>query len=149
MRRTGSVIVVVLLASTSALAAQQSAGGRDQGRLGAFVLGLDQHIGAGKALPAPLRQSALALAGTVLAIVRRDPAVSTPLGYDLRVHRAVGSTSDWGHFDSGMPFFAGAFGTFFDLGARPSRTASKGADFAVMIAPRRPSCGRGIRRRIW
>jgi hypothetical protein len=102
------------------------------GKPGSLVLGIDQRIGAAP-VDAAARQAALAVAGNILAVVRRNPAIASPVGYTVRIHRAFGKRSDWADFDSGLPFFAGVFGTLFAADAKPSPNAFKGADFAIYV----------------
>jgi hypothetical protein len=97
-----------------------------------LVSGIDQKIGAGQLDPGT-RKSALAVAASVRDILLRDPAVSQPVGYTVRVHRAFGSQTDWAKFDSGLPFFAGAYGTFFIAGEKPSPAHFGAPNFGIYV----------------
>jgi len=102
------------------------------GKHGSFVVGIGQKVG-GANLDAASRQSALAVADKVLAVVRRDPAIASPVGYSVRVNPVFGKRTDWADFDSGLPFYAGVVGSFFAADEKPSPTAFKGPDFGVYV----------------
>ena len=97
---------------------------------GSLVAGLDQRLGSGD-LGVPQQQAALALANIIRTILLRDAAVSSPEGYSVRVHRAFGSRAEWGNIDSGLLFFAGAYGTFFSAEAKPSPTHFGHPEFGI------------------
>ncbi len=104
----------------------------EHGPPGSFVLGIDQRIGPSEVLAAQ-RQAALAIAGKVRDILQQDPAVSSPIGYSVRVNPVFGKVTDWANFDSGLPFFAGAVGRFFEGAAKPSPTAFSGPEFGIYV----------------
>lgn len=101
-------------------------------RTGNVVAGLDQRIG-GAAVSASQRQQALTLASALRDILERDPAIATPARYSLRIHRAFGRRSDWANFDSGLPFYAGAYATFFEAQVKPSPTSFSEPDFGIYV----------------
>ena len=122
-----SILAALALAGPwRALRAEPQSGARP----GAFVLGIDRQIGGSPVDPAQ-REAASALATSVLDILRRDPAVASPTGYSVRVNRATGKRTDWAHFDSGLPFYAGAFGTLFSVDARPNPGGQGAANFGI------------------
>ena len=104
----------------------------EHGPHGNFVLGIDQKIGGANLNPAQ-RPAALALATTARDILERDSAVASPIGFSVRVNRIFGRLTDWADFDSGLPFYAGASGAFFEAGEKPSPTAFSHQDFAIYI----------------
>ena len=84
----------------------------EHGAAGFFVAGIDQKLG-GPDLSAARRQDALTIAGKLRDILDRDQAVTKPVGYSIRANRVYGKVTEWANFDSGLPFYAGAIGTFF------------------------------------
>src|SRR5579863_10074975 len=102
------------------------------GTPGTYVAGIDQKIGGSDLAPTQ-RQAALALAGTLRDILVKDRAIASPVGYSVRVNRAFGRVTDWAGFDSGLPFYAGAIGTFFAADAKPSPTHFSGPDFGIYV----------------
>ncbi|HVN92903.1 MAG TPA: hypothetical protein VMT38_04375 [Terracidiphilus sp.] len=104
----------------------------DHGPAGTLVSGIDQKIG-GSVLAAPQRQDALVIAGKLRDILVRDQAIAKPIGDSIRVNRVYGKVTDWAEFDSGLPFFAGAAGAFFEAQEKPSPSAFKGADFGIFV----------------
>ena len=104
----------------------------DRRQSGTFVIGSDQLIG-GQPVDAAYRPAAQTLAQTVRDIVARNSAVASPSGFSVRIHRVMGRRTDWAHFDSGLPFFAGAVGVLFSAGARPSATAWSAPNFGIYV----------------
>lgn len=101
-----------------------------QGGAGHFAVGPDQSTG-GAEVAAAQRQQALSLATKLQAIMEHDSAVVHPTGYSIRIQRAYGRRSDWTKFDSGLPFYAGVFGTFFDVSVKPSPTHFGNPEFGI------------------
>lgn len=106
------------------------AAGWGQGPHGYLVLGTDQSIG-GASLESAQLQQALRVASTLREVLQRDSAIATRAGYSLRIHRAFGKLSDWVDFDSGLPFFAGAYGVLFAADVKPSPTHFSSPDFGI------------------
>jgi hypothetical protein len=104
----------------------------EHGPPGTFVAGTDQKIGSSD-LAASQRQAALAIATNLRDILQRDRAVSSPTGYSIRINRAFGRVTDWADFDSGLPFFAGAVGSYLAAHAKPSPTHFRGPDFGIYV----------------
>jgi hypothetical protein len=102
----------------------------EHGHAGAFVVGIDQRIG-GSIPAATQRQEALVIAGKLREILQRDRAISTPIGYSIRINPVFGRVTDWADFDSGLPFFAGAVGSYFAADSKPSPTSFRGPDFGI------------------
>ena len=125
-----AVPVCLALVLVAAARAQQM--DVENGPAGKLVSGIDQKMG-GADVPAAQRQSALAAAAIARNILVRDRAVATPIGYSVRVNRVYGKTAEWGDFDSGLSFFAGAAGKYFEAGETPSATAFSGPEFGVYL----------------
>lgn len=104
----------------------------EHGAAGTFVAGIDQKLG-GPDLPAARRQDALTIAGKLRDILDRDQAVTKPVGYSIRANRVYGKVTEWANFDSGLPFYAGAIGTFFPAEEKPGPTYFKGVDFGIYV----------------
>ena len=104
----------------------------EHGAAGTFVAGIDQKLG-GPGLPAVRRQDALTIAGNFRDILDRDQAVTKPVGYSIRANRVYGKVTEWANFDSGLPFYAGAIGTFFPAEEKPGPTYFKGVDFGIYV----------------
>lgn len=126
-----------ILAASASVAMMVAVGHAQQidpehGAAGTFVAGIDEKLG-GPDLPAARRPDALTIAGKVRDILERDQAVTKPVGYSIRANRVYGKVTEWANFDSGLPFYAGAIGTFFQAEEKPSPTAFKGADFGIYV----------------
>jgi hypothetical protein len=132
--RNWRLMSVVLLCGCTAMVGSALAQSPQaaESRSGVLVVGLDQKIGASGVAGAP-RQQALAIASTVRDILERNPALANPIGFSLRIHRAFGKLTDWGHFDSDLPFYAGVFGTFFPPEEKPSPTHFGNAEFGIFV----------------
>lgn len=126
-----SSCALVLVTTIHLVAADARRPQSDQAR-GTLVIGLDERIG-GATVDDSSRQKALALAQAVRDILNKNPAIASPVGFSVRIHRAFGRKTDWAGFDSGLPFFAGAFGTLFGPDAKPSGTASSAPDFGIYV----------------
>ncbi|MGE5102463.1 MAG: hypothetical protein ACM3SX_20950 [Deltaproteobacteria bacterium] len=95
----------------------------DESRHGALTVGVSE---GGSGLKPADRRAALALADSLLAVFRRDPAISSPLGYIVTLHREVGSNVGTASTD-GAPFYAGVSGAYwgyFLVDGKPSPDAS-------------------------
>lgn len=141
--RGRSIAVLVLLTGilwcAGAMAQARSNGGgvssmvaqaAGAGQAGNSVAGLDLRIG-GTDVAAPQKQAALAIAAKLKAILEENPAITHPMGYSLRIQRAYGKVTDFAHFDSGLPFYAGVFGTVFGPNVKPSATSFGNPDFGI------------------
>jgi hypothetical protein len=126
--RMGGSAVLLLLSLSVALPAVAQ-GGADQ-RSGNFVMGPDEKIGRAD-LAAPQRQAALAVAAKLQAVLTSDPAIAHPVGFSVRLQRAYGRRTDWADYDSGLPYYAGVFGTLFEAQATPSATHFGNPEFGV------------------
>ena len=104
----------------------------DDSRPGNFVTGPDEKIG-GINVADPQRLAALSLAEKVRAVLSHDPGIAHPVGYSVRLQRAYGRRTDWAQFDSGLPFYAGVFGTLFAPSVKPSPTSFGNPEFGVYV----------------
>lgn len=84
----------------------------DESRRGTLVVGADERDGDGLTDLAQ-RRAALALAAALLDVFRRDPAISSPAGYMVRLHRVIGSRGAALAREPAMPYFAGVSGTYW------------------------------------
>ena len=130
MKSNGSILMAACLSIlVSAAAAAQAPGAAPAGS-GYLVLGMDQRIGGADVAPAQ-RQQALSIAARLREVLQRDPAVAQPAGFSVRMQRAYGRRTDWADFDSGLPYYAGIYGTFFAADVKPSPTHFGNPDFGV------------------
>lgn len=81
----------------------------DETRHGALVIGSDEN---GVRDPAE-RRAGLALADALLQVFRRDTAVTSSVGYTVKLHRLAGSHSGELGGDPAMPYYAGVSGAYF------------------------------------
>jgi hypothetical protein len=126
-RIKGSALFILLLLSFAVSAVAQD--GSDQ-RAGNFAIGPDQKIGRAD-VAAPQRQAALAVAAKLQAILTTNAAIAHPVGFSVRLQRAYGIKTDWADYDSGLPYYAGVFGTFFDAQVKPSPTHFGNPEFGI------------------
>ena len=103
------VAASVFLASRLCLAQEYRP---DESRHGALVVTADQRAGDGLAALTQ-RRAALDLAGAVLDVFRRDPAIASPIGYMVKLHRVVGSRGGELGGEPSMPYYAGVSGTYW------------------------------------
>jgi hypothetical protein len=95
----------------------------DESRHGTLAVGATE---GGSGLKAADRRAAAALADSLLAVFRRDPAIASPVGYMVTLHREVGSNVGRASAD-GAPFYAGVSGAYwgyFLVDGKPSPDAS-------------------------
>jgi len=83
----------------------------DETRHGTLTVATDDHPGGGVHDPSA-RRAAAALADSLLSVLRRDPALSSPIGYTVSLHRVAGSNSGDARAD-GARFYAGVSGAFW------------------------------------
>jgi hypothetical protein len=84
----------------------------DESRRGTLVISADERDGDGLTDPAQ-RRAALALAGQVLDVFRRDPAVASPAGYTVKLRRVIGSRSGELGSEPSLSYYAGVSGTYW------------------------------------
>ena len=53
------------------------------------------------------------------------------MGFSVRLQRAYGKRTDWADYDSGLPYYAGVFGTLFESQAKPSPTHFGNPEFGL------------------
>jgi hypothetical protein len=95
----------------------------DESRHGTLTVGVTS---GGSGLEAADRRAALTLADSLLAVFRRNPAISSPVGYVVTLHREVGSNVGTERAD-GAPFYAGVSGAYwgyFLVDGKPNPDAS-------------------------
>ena len=125
VRNSGVLLLMSLGLAVSALAQEGSAT-----QAGNFVMGIDQKIGRAD-VAAAHRQAALAIAAKIQAVMMSDSAIAHPVGYSVRLHRAYGRRTDWADYDSGLPYYAGVVGTFFEPQMKPSPTHFGNPEFGI------------------
>lgn len=84
----------------------------DESRHGTLVVAPDERDGDGLTDLAQ-RRAAFALAGAVLDVFKRDPAITSPVGYTVKLHRVIGSPGTELGGDPAMPYYAGISGAYF------------------------------------
>ena len=110
--------ISLVLAATIALAAAPLARlyaqtwQPDASRRGALALAADEQPGTG-ALPLVQRRAAFTLASAILDVFRRDPALASPVGYMVKLHRVIGSRGSELGREPAMPFYAGVSGAYW------------------------------------
>lgn len=95
----------------------------DESRHGTLTVGATE---GGSGLKPADRRAALALADSLLAVFRRDPAIASPTGYAVTLHREVGANLGTARAD-GAPIYAGVSGAYwgyFLVDGRPNPDAS-------------------------
>lgn len=84
----------------------------DEARHGSLVMAADERDGDGLTDLAQ-RRAAIALAGTLLEVFRRDPAITSPTGYMVKLHRVVGSRGGELGGEPSMSYYAGVSGAYW------------------------------------
>ena len=131
---TAMLTAVVSVGVTATLATAQEYRA-DDSRFGTLAIGTDERDGDG--LTDPLqRRAALALAGSLLDVFRRGSAVSSPVGYMVKLHRVIGSSDSELGRAPGMAYFAGVSGAYwgyFLKDGKPDPDASGKTPFASYV----------------
>jgi len=112
-RRDAAIVAVVpSIAFAAAFPCPAQQYRPDESRRGTLVVAGDERDGDGLTDPVQ-RRAALALAGALFDVFRRDSAITSPVGYMVKVHRVVGSRGAELGRDPAMAYYAGVSGAYW------------------------------------